>query len=111
MTLQHPETIKCALCGVVSPQMLILSSSSFGTPDLDTRPPPMVRGTLLYWLQECPECGYAAADLSKAEQKAKIRQAMQSDAWKKLMPRRQVETQTKSGDHESHPMLEQIREI
>ena len=34
------------------------STSSFGSYDLDLRPPPLRRHTMGLWLQECPNCGY-----------------------------------------------------
>ena len=40
------------------------STSAFGASDLDTRPPEMKRSTMCYWLQTCPECGYAAGQVS-----------------------------------------------
>jgi hypothetical protein len=41
------------------------STNSFGAMDLDTRPPQMQRSTMSYWVHECEECGYVAAELDK----------------------------------------------
>jgi hypothetical protein len=70
--------------------MVIGSTHAFGPADLDLRPPPRQRGTMPFWLQECPRCNYVAFDISKTKGKARIRQVMESDAWKKLMPKSRV---------------------
>lgn len=44
--------------------MGISSTISFGSPDLDTRPPEMKRSTIFAWVQRCPDCGYCASDVS-----------------------------------------------
>jgi len=36
------------------------STNSFGSPDLDLRPPQMQRGTMGEWIQQCPACGYVS---------------------------------------------------
>ncbi len=50
-------TVKCAHCGKESEQTTVYSSSSFGSMDLDTRPP-MSDMTLQYEVQECPHCHF-----------------------------------------------------
>lgn len=57
-------TQKCRVCGKKSTQRVISSTNSFGSPDLDLRPPEMKRGTMPFWVHECPSCGYVADDLS-----------------------------------------------
>ena len=64
---------KCSVCGEESQQIEIGSTNAFGSPDLDLRPPEMQRSTMQVWVQECPNCGYVAADL---EDEAAI-----SEAW------------------------------
>ena len=32
--------------------------------DLDTRPPEMERSTMMVWIQQCPNCGHCAKDVS-----------------------------------------------
>ena len=49
---------KCAICGNESEYDTIMSTNSFGSPDLDLRPPQMRRSTMWLWVQKCPECGY-----------------------------------------------------
>ena len=61
------------MCGEESTQTILLSTNRFGAPDLDFRPPEMMRSTMCWWVQECPHCGYVAEDL---EEKADV-----TDAW------------------------------
>lgn len=65
--MTRPMTITsiCSVCGTVSTQSKLASTSAFGSPDLDLRPPEMKRSTMWAWLEECPECGYVASSLSK----------------------------------------------
>lgn len=48
-----------------------MSSNSWGSPDLDQRPPGMCRATVADWLQECPFCGYVAPSIDKGDAKAR----------------------------------------
>lgn len=52
--------------------MLLTSTNRFGVPDLDTRPPEMMRSTMHLWIQRCPSCGYCAPDVSKAIPNAEV---------------------------------------
>lgn len=58
------ENVKCAVCGQESEFSFTLSSNQLGAPDLDMRPPEMLRSTLFTWVQRCPRCGYCAEDIS-----------------------------------------------
>ncbi len=53
------EIKECAICGKKHESMVIMSTNSFGSSDLDTRPPQMIRSTLPYQIELCDECGYA----------------------------------------------------
>ncbi len=53
------EIKECAICGKKHESMVIMSTNSFGSSDLDTRPPQMMRSTLPYQVELCDECGYA----------------------------------------------------
>ena len=64
MTLIKDIETECSVCGETSEQPALLSTNSFGYPDLDLRPPEMQRSTMDVWIQECPHCGYVAGDLS-----------------------------------------------
>ena len=60
MTTMYQDTVKCYVCGKESKQTVLGSTNSFGSSDLDLRPPEMMRGTMEYWAHECPYCGYIA---------------------------------------------------
>ena len=64
MTTMQENEVECCVCGKTSTHMGIASTNSFGSPDLDTRPPEMQRSTIYYWIQRCPSCGYCSSDLS-----------------------------------------------
>ena len=63
-TMQIAEVI-CSNCGCTSSHRTISSTNQFGAVDLDMRPPEMARSTMDTWLQQCPECGLVADDLSE----------------------------------------------
>jgi hypothetical protein len=75
-------SVTCAICGQQSRQTIVHSTSNFGSPDLDLRPPPLKRQTMTYWVQECPHCRYVAARISHAEPGA--HEFMRGDRWKAL---------------------------
>lgn len=54
------ENVECFVCKQVSEQDILMSTSAFGSADLDLRPPQMKRSTMPLWVQECPHCGYVA---------------------------------------------------
>ena len=66
MTTIYEEEVTCAVCGAKQTVQEMGSTSSFGPMDLDTRPPPLQRGTMEMWVHECVECGYVAPELEKA---------------------------------------------
>ena len=80
-TLGSSETT-CAICAETSEHTTIGSTNSFGSPDLDLRPPEMKRSTMAYWLQECPNCGYSAGSIDEAQSDAKA--VMASEAFHTL---------------------------
>lgn len=59
------EPVRCAACGKKSEQNILVSTNTFGSSDLDLRPPKMERSTMVYWVQKCPYCGYVAEQLDK----------------------------------------------
>jgi hypothetical protein len=65
MTTYDTRKLRCHCCGKTSEQSVLTSSNSFGSRDLDQRPPEMMRSTMPSWLQECPFCGYVATDIGK----------------------------------------------
>ncbi len=64
MTMMSLENVTCSVCRMEHTFFVIRSSSVFGYPDLDLRPPPMVRELLPYMIQRC-NCGYVARNLSQ----------------------------------------------
>jgi hypothetical protein len=64
MTIINPVEVQCAVCGQTSKQYLLISTNSFGSADLDTRPPEMMRSTIAHWVQRCTQCGYCNDNLS-----------------------------------------------
>jgi uncharacterized protein (DUF2225 family) len=70
VTTAVEKTKKCAVCGKTSKHMVITSTSAFGSPDLDTRPPEPKRSSIVWWIQSCPSCGYCAPDISEHIEKA-----------------------------------------
>jgi hypothetical protein len=61
----EPQLV-CAVCGTSSRQVPFRPAPPEQAPDLDLRPGEPVRGTMARWLQQCPNCGYAAPNIAKA---------------------------------------------
>jgi len=59
-------TIRCGVCGTESRHAPFRPSPPEQAPDLDLRPGEPVRSTMPRWLQQCPGCGYAAPDITRA---------------------------------------------
>jgi len=64
MSTFFEETKSCVICNNSSVQIQIGSTNSFGSPDLDLRPPEMQRSTMCHWIEVCPHCGYVANNIS-----------------------------------------------
>lgn len=73
----------CAACGAVSAQKVPPFLSATAPPDFDTRPGEPVRSTLLEWVQHCPQCGYAADDISKIAEG--VREIVSSTEYRQLV--------------------------
>ncbi len=67
MTTIFPSVVSCAVCDRDVEVIMIGSTNRFGSPDLDFRPPEMMRSTMGSWLHECPSCGYCAEALDEAD--------------------------------------------
>ena len=63
MTTMFRQKYKCAVCGAEQEFYGIASTNSFGSPDLDLRPPEMQRSTMEQWIQQCPKCGYVSGSI------------------------------------------------
>lgn len=61
MTLFDFTTEECHACGGPTPVAVLISCTTFGPPDLDTRPAPMLRDVLEDQIAECASCGYCWA--------------------------------------------------
>ena len=55
----------CGICGHTFESNTIMSTNSFGSPDLDLRPPEMQRSTMPLWVKKCPNCGYVHSEIEK----------------------------------------------
>ncbi len=66
MTTLLERTLTCGACGAKFTAIRVGSTNTFGSCDLDTRPPEMMRSTIVYQLQACPACGYCAPDIEEA---------------------------------------------
>jgi len=62
-TLDYTRKV-CFVCKTEDEYTIIGSTNRFGSPDLDTRPPEMIRSTIDYQVQHCPSCHYCARDIS-----------------------------------------------
>ncbi len=71
MTTRKRNSTTCAICGAQNEVLSIASTSAFGSPDLDLRPPETQRSTMPDWIDECTHCGYVAADLGEASTTAR----------------------------------------
>ena len=63
---------RCAVCATESRQAPFRPSQPEQAPDLDLRPGEPIRGAMTRWLQQCPGCGYAAPDITKAHPAAAL---------------------------------------
>lgn len=71
MTRMQKAAVTCLVCQTESSHTVLLSSNTFGgLPDIDGRPPSMLRGTMDLWVQRCPLCGYCATDLGRERRAA-----------------------------------------
>lgn len=57
------RNLTCAVCGNKHDYSIIASTNSFGSSDLDLRPPEMRRSTMCWWVQRCPDCGYVSSNI------------------------------------------------
>ncbi|WP_407421888.1 hypothetical protein [Methanobrevibacter sp.] len=62
MTTISQIEVECPICKTNFEISLLMSTNTWGSPDLDLRPPEMQRSTMNTWAYECPGCGYVASD-------------------------------------------------
>jgi hypothetical protein len=70
MAQMNSLEVRCGLCGSASKQQIAPAAGSREAPDLDTRPGEPLRSTIKFWMQLCPECGYASSDISSIHEDA-----------------------------------------
>ncbi len=83
MTTTANKILKCAVCGSLVECSIFMSTNTFGSQDLDLRPPEMMRSTMKMWLQECLRCRYVNNDVSKAINNAE--KIIDTDEYKLLL--------------------------
>ncbi len=83
MTSFAHKVYECAICGGSVEGSILSSTKSFGSLDLDLRPPEMRSSTMDVWLQECLNCRYVNSDVSKAVNNAKA--IMETDEYKSIV--------------------------
>lgn len=80
MTTFNIASKSCSVCGATSEQHELTSASAFGWSDLDLRPPEPARSSLFLWVQQCPACGYCAADIEHGDED--LREIIESDEYR-----------------------------
>jgi hypothetical protein len=93
VTTTYPVEKTCAICGTTSRHHVLGSTNTMGAPDLDLRPAPMARWTLTEQIEQCPQCGYCAADISVATDAA--RRVVQNEAYQEELRRADYPTLTR----------------
>ena len=91
MTVIIPESVTCTICDCISEQPILKSTNTFfGEPDLDLRPPELMRSTINTWVQTCPDCGYCYPNISFGDA-----------AHKPVVSSKEYKDQLKSGEYPS----------
>lgn len=81
MSTIYSEKYICAVCGKESELNYLGSTSTFGSPDIDSRPAPLKRHTMSLWTQDCPHCGYTnytIQELPKSTTKQQVEEMIAS---------------------------------
>ena len=88
MTTIGQKSETCCLCGSTNEFSVVMSTSIFGSPDLDTRPPDLARDSVYYAIHRCLSCGYCAPNVSVAE-----------DAWRAVVKSPDYQSQLSDRRH------------
>ena len=83
MTTFFREKLTCVICGSKSKHEMLGSTNTYGSPDLDLRPPEMQRSTMDCWVQECPSCGYAYSSIEEKADNSEV--TISSDAYVEIL--------------------------
>lgn len=65
MPTYHTREAICGCCGDKIKIAILSNPNCLGHSDLDSRPAPMKRWTMKFWVQSCPHCGYANLNVEK----------------------------------------------
>jgi hypothetical protein len=65
MTIVRDQTVTCAICGHSQTASVLISTNTFGSADLDTRPPGHAGWALLRCIMRCDSCGYCAPNIGQ----------------------------------------------
>ena len=94
MSVIRPLKKVCAICGFEHRYNVVMSTNSFGYMDLDTRPAPMQRDTLVYEVQYCNNCGFANFEIDEIPKEG-VEAIMRSDRYKALAYNDDLDTDIK----------------
>jgi len=83
MTTINRLVKKCMHCGALNRCDEITSTSSYGLPDLDTRPASLKRDTIKFGIERCKNCNYSSNNI---EEKIEFDEnILESDNYKKVL--------------------------
>lgn len=82
MTTIAPASVICGNCGAQVAITVVTSTYQRGAPDLDLRPPSLVRETLRFQINSCSLCGYCGDDLTVWSESD--RRILESDEYSKI---------------------------
>ena len=94
MSVIRPLKKVCAICGFEHRYNVVMSTNSFGYMDLDTRPAPMQRDTLVYEVEYCSNCGFANFEIDEIPKEG-VEAIMRSDRYKALAYNDDLDTDVK----------------
>lgn len=94
MSKFNNQVVRCAVCNKLVKQTVMMSSNSFGFPDLDGRPAGMMREAMVHFINICPNCGYAhgvldllyfnAKEIVNSEEYQRLRKELPNETAKKF---------------------------
>lgn len=86
MTTFDFTTEECLVCATPTEVAILASSTTFGPPDLDTRPAPMLRDALSFEITQCATCGFCWEPGTDEEVDAELaRRSVESDAYRSAL--------------------------
>jgi len=88
MTTLKTKRAECFVCGTHNRYSEVASTSTYGYPDLDTRPQRPSRYNLKYEVHRCRSCGYCSEDLSKGDSRTK--ELVNSQAYQAIVDNEEI---------------------